>query len=287
MTLFLSDLDGTLLDDNSSLSPATRKMLNKAIEEGALFSIATARTPSTVSKIFEGVDVSIPFIVMTGAALWDPVSGNFFNCKTISPEESAKILSILQDLQLPSFVYTFRENKIHIFHTGQMSSLEEQFVKERCNSKYKSFHIPPSGTTPNLESQLENVALFYVMQPIARVQEAYEMIRKHCHCYAVFYHDIFGEEIGLMEIFAHDVSKASAMKQLKHLVHADKVVAFGDNINDLPMLREADVAVAVENARPELKAIADIVIGPNTSDSVARYILSQVSEHKPASNPSC
>ena len=54
---------------------------------------------------------------------------------------------------------------------------------------------------------------------------------------------------------------------------ADRLVVFGDNINDLPMMRLADVAVAVENAVEEVKAEADIVIGPNTSDSVARFII--------------
>ncbi len=49
-------------------------------------------------------------------------------------------------------------------------------------------------------------------------------------------------------------------------------MAFGDNLNDIPMLQVADVAVAVDNALPETKAAADVVIGPNTADSVALYI---------------
>ena len=47
---------------------------------------------------------------------------------------------------------------------------------------------------------------------------------------------------------------------------------FGDNLNDLPMFEIADVAVAVENAFDEAKAKADIIIGPNTEDSVAKFI---------------
>ncbi len=60
---------------------------------------------------------------------------------------------------------------------------------------------------------------------------------------------------------------------MKEKTGADRVVAFGDNLNDIPMLQAADVAVAVENARlPEVKEIADIVIGPNTDDAVAEFI---------------
>ena len=60
------------------------------------------------------------------------------------------------------------------------------------------------------------------------------------------------------------------------VVRADRVVAFGDNINDLPMLRAADVAVAVGNALPEVKAAADIVICFNTEDSVARFVYDHI-----------
>ena len=63
------------------------------------------------------------------------------------------------------------------------------------------------------------------------------------------------------------------MKALARQLGADRIVAFGDNINDLPMMHEADLAVAVANARDKVKDAAHIVIGPNTDDSVARFIL--------------
>lgn len=76
-------------------------------------------------------------------------------------------------------------------------------------------------------------------------------------------------DVKLIEIFADGVSKAST---LKDRFRWDRLVVFGDNINDLPMMAVADVAVAVGNAVPEVKEAADMVIGPNTSDSVARFI---------------
>lgn len=75
-----------------------------------------------------------------------------------------------------------------------------------------------------------------------------------------------------LEIFAPGVSKASAITRLKELTGADRVVVFGDNLNDLPMFEIADVAVAVDNAFDEAKAKADIIIGPNAEDSVAKFI---------------
>ena len=68
------------------------------------------------------------------------------------------------------------------------------------------------------------------------------------------------------------ISKASAVTALKSELGADRLVVFGDSLNDLPMFDVADVAVAVGNALPEVKEAADIVIDPNYTDAVARFI---------------
>ena len=60
--------------------------------------------------------------------------------------------------------------------------------------------------------------------------------------------------------------------KLKEMTGADRVVVFGDNLNDISMMSVADVAVAVENAYPQVKEAADIVIGRNTEDAVAKFI---------------
>ena len=80
-------------------------------------------------------------------------------------------------------------------------------------------------------------------------------------------------------MFAPGVSKASAVTDLKKLTGADRLTVFGDNLNDLPMMAVADVAVAVGNAFPEVKAAADIVIGSNRDDAVALYISEELAQH--------
>ena len=57
----------------------------------------------------------------------------------------------------------------------------------------------------------------------------------------------------------------------------ERVVAFGDNINDLPLFSVADVKIAVENAKQEVKEMSDLVIGKNTDDAVAKYLLNYFS----------
>lgn len=110
------------------------------------------------------------------------------------------------------------------------------------------------------------------MAPIERIKEAEMLLKASTPCYVSAYCDIFDTSTGLIEVYAPGVSKASAVKSLAEQTKAERIVAFGDNLNDLPMLEAADLAVAVSNARPEVKDKADIIIDANHTDAVARFI---------------
>ena len=68
--LFISGLDGTLIDGCGKISSYSKVKLNQMLSRGAFFTIATSRTPATVRNIMEGVEISLPIIVMNGAALY-------------------------------------------------------------------------------------------------------------------------------------------------------------------------------------------------------------------------
>ncbi len=71
-------------------------------------------------------------------------------------------------------------------------------------------------------------------------------------------------------------TKANAIKTLKGLWQCDRVVSFGDGINDIPMFQISDECYAVKNAVEELKNMATSVIGSNDSDGVAKWLLEHV-----------
>lgn len=270
-TLYVSDLDGTLLGDDSRVSAESAALLNEAISRGALFTAATARTPATVSQILSDIKLTLPVVVMTGAALWNPSTGLYSNVETMDRNAAERVLQAIRRHDLPAFFFTLRDNVIQAYHTGALTPLEREFIDSRRDSPYKRFHVPASGES-ELPAPLDEVLLFYAMQPSAMAAEAYRDVARIEECTPIFYHDLFGPSTGILEVFARRASKANAVRRLKELTGADRIVAFGDNLNDLPLLRMADVAVAVENAVDEVKAEADIVIGPNTSGSVARFI---------------
>lgn len=271
-TLYISDLDGTLMQPDATVSPHSVELLNASIAEKKLFSVATARTPATVGPILERVNVSLPLVVITGAALWNPHTHVYSDVRKIGIEQVRKLLNIYSDTDTSSFLFTLEKDVIDIYHlNGALTDLQCRFYEERKGSPYKCFHLDPAGTT-TLPTDLSQTILFYTFIPDAHARATFELIRDIPGVKAQYYHDIYGPEIGILEAFAGTATKANAVMTLKEKVGADRVVCFGDNINDLPMMKVADLAVAVENALPEVKEAADIVIGPNTEDSVAKFI---------------
>lgn len=280
-TLYVSDLDGTLLGADSLVSARSASMLGDAINRGALFTVATARTPATVSRLLSAVPMSVPAIVMTGAALWDSATGEYSHPRFMSEDAALEIADIYRHVGLPSFAYALGDGRIEIFHTGELSALEREFVASRADTPFKTFHLDEKRLPSELAGR---VLLYYAMQPNALAERAYGLVKDMNGINPIFYHDIFGPQTAILEVFSAGSSKAAAARELASERGADRIVAFGDNLNDLPLMRAADISVAVENAVDEVKAEADIVIGPNTADSVASFILEDM-ERDVSSSP--
>lgn len=270
--LFVSDLDGTLLQPDARLSDTTVHLLNRAISQGGLFTVATARTPATVAPILSNVKMNLPAIVMTGAALWDSSTGKYSRKILITPEAAEKLLDIYRTTDTPTFVYSLRDDMIYIRHIGALEGVQLDFLKEREHNTFKRVMTDETGFSEFPET-MDDMILLYAMLSNEKALETYHLTRNLAGIRAQYYHDIYGEQTAILEAFSSEATKAKAMRALAENRGADRIVAFGDNINDLPMMEEADLAVAVANARDEVKEAADIVIGPNTDNSVARFIL--------------
>ncbi len=277
-TLYVSDLDGTLLNTSSVVSPRSHEMLNRAIADGALFTVATARTPATVSTLLDGIHMTLPAVVMTGAALWDASTGIYSDIYGIPADTVRGMVEIYRECGTPTFIYRLVNGKIEIYHYGELSETERQFLAERIDNPYKHFEsldCQPDGV-PNC---LEDVVLFYAMQPDDKARAAYERI-KTLPVTPLCYHDIFGPETSIVEVFGPQTTKANAVRRLARNIGAERIISFGDNVNDLPLMEIADVAVAVGNAVPEARQAADIVIDTNDTDAVARFILDDMNRQQ-------
>ena len=164
---------------------------------------------------------------------------------------------------------------MEIYHIGPVNPTERHFMEERLGNPFKRFHVDENGESV-IPERIDDAVLFFGMQPNVIATEILERLEKIRGINPMHYHDWYGPDITEIEAFPKEATKARAIKRLEKLVGADRVVAFGDNMNDLSMMEAADWSVAVANAIPEVKRAADEVIGSNSADAVARYILREL-----------
>lgn len=270
-TLYISDLDGTLLGTDSRISPRSSEIISELSHAGAMITVATARTPATVVPLLQGTYTTPPAIVMTGCARWDRTADIFTHQKFLPEPDVIAALDLCRRYGVHPFVYVMADDgrSLDVYHgAGVMNRAEESFYVERSRLQLKRFHLG----TPAPPRALHHSMLFFAMGHNVEVRHAAEAFATQTDCSVCSYPDIFNPDVYNLEIFPPGVTKAAAVQQLKADMGVERLVVFGDNLNDLSMLGVADVAVAVGNALPEVKAAADVVIEPNYTDAVARFI---------------
>lgn len=270
-TLFVSDLDGTLLNTRGEISPTTASLLNDMIDARALlFTVATARTPATVEPLLRDIhDTGLPCVVMGGAALWNRATQSY-ELKSVIPDDVVNaIADVFERHALRPFVYRELNGILVAHHYGPMSKQEKAFVAQRNHLTLKSFSLDDADYRHSDGEPL----LMFSMQDYDRLKPIRDEIEATIHCSMNLYHDIEDPKNGLMEVYRAGTSKASAIQALAQQIGADRIVAFGDNRNDIPMLQAADIAIVPDNAFDDVKRLANEVIENNDSDAVARWLL--------------
>ena len=270
-TLYVSDLDGTLLGEDSQLSAVTVATLNRIIGElGGLFTVATARAPATVVPLMQQVHARLPFIVIGGSAMWNPVTMSYEHTRGIDDMTVNAVADVFDRRGAHPFIYRRHgKNLLHTHHYGPLSPQEERFIAERQHLPLKQFFLDDRDFRHSDDEAL----LIFSMNKYAVLKSIADDLRTSVpSCSVMVYHDIFDESEGYLEIFSAGTSKAAAIRDLARQLGAGRVVVFGDNRNDIAMMQAADFSVAVDNAFTEVKSVASEVIGPNTVDSVARWI---------------
>lgn len=265
-TLFITDLDGTLLGRDDRISPTGLKTLNALIEDGLSLTYATARSLSSASRVTSGLHLCLPVIVYNGAFIRDPVTAQNLHSVSFSPVLRARIQSIAAHLALSPLVYSFVEGRERV-----------SWIPSRENDGIRRYLSQRSGD-PRLRPLEDETALyagdvFYYtfIGEQAALLPLYEEVAQLEGCRCVFQQELYRPEYWC-ELMPAQATKAEAARKLKELLGFERIVAFGDAINDIPLFEAADEAYAVENAAEPLKRIATGVIGANDADGVARFL---------------
>lgn len=271
--LFITDLDGTLLNPQGIISPHSARIISQLSSQGIPITVATARTPATVEPLLADTLTTVPAIVITGAALWDRRSHQYISPRFFPQSLAIAAWECCLHHGLSPFIYTLANDHttLHAFFCGSPAPAEQYFIDGRTGSPLKQFHISDRPLPPD-----NRTLLLFAIGSKDTINAAAAQLRD-MGCSVSAYPDTYTDHTYFLEVFAPGVSKAAAVLQLKEMLGAEKVTVFGDNLNDLPMMKAADTAVAVQNALPEVRQQANVVIGPNSADSVANYILEQTS----------
>jgi hydroxymethylpyrimidine pyrophosphatase-like HAD family hydrolase len=305
-TIYVTDLDGTLLNTESRINPESLSIINELVEQGMLFTYATARSLESASVVTEGLRLTMPVIVYNGAFIMRPrtqepslTGDNLFSGGPSFPENNSfpgEISLLRQNLFPGEILYSqfftreeagfIREN----LEKAGISPLVYSFIRERESVSWNT-----ARENEGIKHYLSNRRWDRRLRPLESAEGLYDG--------NIFYYTCIGEKEELMplyEVFSRDrrlrctiqqelyrpeywcevmpgkATKAQAIRTLKDMYSCDRVVSFGDAINDIPMFELSDECYAVENAVPELKRAATGIVGSNVGDGVAKWLRENV-----------
>ncbi|MDR1060937.1 MAG: HAD-IIB family hydrolase, partial [Clostridiales bacterium] len=267
-TLYISDLDGTLLNSSAELTEYTARALGAMIAGGLNFSVATARTLASAGKILAGVELRAPIVLMNGALIYDAARERYVKIYRLPPETVAAAVRTLKAFAITGFMYELRDGELATYYESLEKKPLRDFVEERVARYGKPFlHAASFAGVP-----AEHIVYFALLDTQERLRPVRDALAALPGLNLAFYRDIYSSDMWYLEMFSARASKREAVAYLREALGYGRVVGFGDNLNDLPMFAACDEKVAVENAKPEVRAAADHICGANDSDGVARWL---------------
>ena len=254
------DLDGTLLNDSKQISARTVNALRCLPNSGARVVIASARPPRSVRHVYRELGLDTWQINYNGALVWDEPNRRAVYHRPMQGEVVRQIIDAVRDRYEEVLVgcevldrwCTDRFDETYTTETGRLFKPDLVApLEEFCNQPItKLMFLADPGTITRFDSVLAGLPF------------AVTIVRSDPH---------------LVQIMDAAASKGEALRLVaEHYgVPMQQVMAIGDAVNDVPMLQAAGVAIAMDNAHPDVKAVADWVAPSNNDHGVhaalARY----------------
>jgi hydroxymethylpyrimidine pyrophosphatase-like HAD family hydrolase len=262
------DLDGTLVADDGRVPPRVVEVLRARIAAGIPVCIATGRSELGAGPVLEELGAQEPAVVYNGAALWCPRTRGFLEERVLADRSVAAALEFGRQERLMALVGT---------RGARFASHSEDPLLQQAVASIEGVNLLPYDELP--VEYLIRVTLFCprskssgdlraafesrVQSPLYLTDFAIDLLAQHR-----------GSPVKALDVQPPCRGKAEILRWLdeERGIRPAEVVAVGDAANDLPMLAEAGWAVAMGNAVPEVRAVADRVIGDCNGDSLADLI---------------
>jgi Cof subfamily protein (haloacid dehalogenase superfamily) len=270
---YLSDLDKTFLRSDLSIGDYSRRVWNRAVEEGAKLSVATARSLTGVRKLLEGLELREPMILLDGVVI-ATAEGELLDVAALDRDLGDAIIEMgrqvagMEPLLVgmeadgqESFVYPRQPNRwqrelLATFHNDRRVLDADPFRAMERNLKI--VYMESEEVTGRLEEALREA--FGDAIEIKRSADPY------IDCW-------------FMTVLHPEGDKAHALAKLERLEGVDRAhtTVFGDSHNDLGLFEAAGRKIAVANAIDELKERADIVLPrSNDEEAVAHFLAEEL-----------
>ena len=268
--LYVTDLDGTLLNRQDRISPFSVRVINELVDKGLLFTYATARSLVSASKVTEGLSTKIPVIAYNGAFIFQPSTGEILSSEGFTDDERSKVREVLNKYRISPLVYSFicGIEKVSWIPQHENDGIRRYLNKRQGDRRLRAVYDPES-------LYQGNIFYYTCIGEKDELQPVYDLFSNDIRFRCTLQQELYRPEYWC-EIMPAKASKANAIRKLKEMWGCSRVISFGDAINDIPMFEISDECYAVENAVDELKAVATGVIESNEEDGVAKWLLDHV-----------
>ncbi|MFG2038597.1 HAD family hydrolase [Dactylosporangium sp. NPDC048998] len=260
MKLVATDLDGTLVRTDRTVSPRTVALFRRLSRDGVVIVLVTGRPIRWIAPVYEQLGISALTICVNGAATYDPGTDTIVHSAPLEAGVLAEACARLR-AAVPGVVFAVERDG------GRQMRHEPDFPVGSWEVDHHS--VGPAS----LDELLTRPAAKLLVR--AGVQPADEFTARVGACLRGLAEATNSSSSGMVEVSAAGVTKASALARVArtHAVEAADVIAFGDMPNDLPMLAWAGRGVAMANAHPAVRAAAhDVTEATNEDDGVAAYL---------------
>lgn len=265
-TLYVTDLDGTLLNTNSRINQYSLDVINDLSRKGMLFTYATARSLVSASVVTKGLETNIPIIAYNGAFILNPSTNEILSSAYFDKDETEKIIRVLGRFNISPLVYSYVDGHEKV-----------SWITKKENDGIR-YYLDVRKGDPRFRPLADEVGLYdgdmFYITCIGEQKDLlpiYEVFSQDNRYTCSLHQELYRPEYWC-EILPKKATKAEAIQNLKKLWNCDRVISFGDAVNDIPMFQISDECYAVKNAVDELKELATGIIESNDEDGVAKWL---------------
>ena len=267
-TLFISDLDGTLLTSKETISEYSLQNINALIDaRGLCFTYATARSLNSAAKACWGLRQNYPVVLYNGAVIMEPWSGKMLYNNHFNRGQLEYIRRAFSDFGVQPLAYSFSatgKEKVSWIEGKETEGMLRYLARRKGDNRLNPVHSAD-------ELAGDDIFYFTCIAPKSDLDGLYERIQSSFDIRCIYEQETYQSDYWC-EIMPGNTSKGTAAGELKKYLGAERMVVFGDGINDESLFRASDECYAVSNACSELKRSATGVIGFSEEDAVCKFL---------------